>query len=112
MGWAAGLIFIGANVVIALYVKICRSSSNLAKSEAHVSAFMGTFLTFTHVKFAEFGTHFRKLERSNINAIVFIQHNLNYILHKLHNNDLVAKDILRLSPKTNKRCCRHVAVAF
>lgn len=97
-----GLIFIGSFVVIALYLTLRQSFSNLANSEAFISAFMGAFLTFILVKFAELGTHFRKLERSNLNAIVYIQHDLNDNLNKLHNNDFVAKDILQTFSKTKR----------
>jgi hypothetical protein len=95
-----GIIFIAGFVIVTLYITLGHSFSGLASTEAFISAFMGAFLTFILVKFAELGSHLRQLEKNSLNAIVTISHDMNDNLNKLHNNDFVAKDILSTLAKS------------
>lgn len=95
-----GIIFIAGFVIVILYITLGHSFNGLANTDAFISAFMGAFLTFILVKFAELGSHLRQLEKNSLNAIVTISHDMNDNLNKLHNNDFVAKDILSTLAKS------------
>ncbi len=94
--WAGyvGIVIVISFVVVIVYVTLGYSFSNLANTDVFIAAFMGAFLTFILVKLAELGTHFRKLEKNNLDTLVTTSHDLSDNLNKLHNNDFVAKDIL------------------
>lgn len=108
----AGLVFVMAFVAIVTYITLSYSFNGLANTDAFISAFMGAFLTFILVKLAELGSHFRQLEKNNLNAIVTISHDMNDNLNKLHNNDFVAKDILSTLARSRNRPEETLTVNF